>query len=99
MQVPVILVLATVHSRAHLSIILVDKEESIHRTYSCSARFNHIVSTLRHHMLLHLSRITPTMALGHLSETLTLFSPVGVSSVESWDTMLTTILREECRPL
>jgi hypothetical protein len=95
----VTLVLATVHNRSHLSIILVDKEESIHRIYSCSARFNHNVSTLRHHEPLHLSRIAPTMALGHLSETLPLFSPVGVSSVESWDTMLTTVLREESRPL
>jgi hypothetical protein len=39
------------------------------------------------------------MALGHRSETLPLFSLVGVSSVESWDTMLTIVLREECRPL
>jgi hypothetical protein len=39
------------------------------------------------------------MALGHLSETLLLFSPMGVSSVESWDTMLTTVPREQCRPL
>jgi hypothetical protein len=77
----------------------VDKEEIIHRTYSCSARFIHSVSTLRHHEPRHLSRIAPTMALGHLSETLPLFILMGVSSVESWDTMLTTVLREECRPL
>jgi hypothetical protein len=95
----VTLVLTTVHSRARLSIVLVDKEESIHRTYNCSAHFNHIISTLRHHEPLHLSRIAPTMALGHLSETLPLFSPMGVSSVESWDTILTTVLREECIPL
>jgi hypothetical protein len=95
----VTLVLATVHNRARLSIILVDKGEGIHRTYSCSARFNHSISTLRHHKLLHLSRIAPTMALGHLSGTLPLFSPMGVSSLESWDTMLTTVLRQQCRLL
>jgi hypothetical protein len=39
------------------------------------------------------------MALGYLSETLLLFSPMGVSSVESQDIMLTTVLREQCRPL
>jgi hypothetical protein len=59
----VTLVLATVHSRVHLSIVLVDKEEGTHGTCSCSAHFNHSVSTLRHHGLLHLSRITPTISL------------------------------------
>jgi hypothetical protein len=89
----VTLVPTSVHSRVRLSIFLVDMEESIHRTCSCNARFNHSVSTLRHRELLHLSRIAPIMALGHLSGTLPLFSPMGVSSVESWDTMLTTVLR------
>jgi hypothetical protein len=35
----------------------------------------------------------------HLSETLLLFSLMGASSVESWDTMPTTVLREQCRLL
>jgi hypothetical protein len=52
-----------------------------------------------HPELLLLSRVVPTMALGHLSGTLPLFSPMGVSSVESWDTMPTTVLRERCRLL
>jgi hypothetical protein len=95
----VTLILASVHSRVRLSIVLVDKEEGIHRTCSCSAHFNHNVSTLRHPELLLLSRVVPTMALGHLSGILPLFSPMGVSSVDSWDTMLTTVLREQCRPL
>jgi hypothetical protein len=95
----VTLVLTSVHNRVHPSIVLVDKEEGIHRTCSCSARFNHRVLTLRHPELLLLSRVVPKMALGHLLGTLPLFSPMGVSSVESWDTMLTTVLREQCRPL
>jgi hypothetical protein len=95
----VTLVLASVHSRVRLSTVLVVKVEGTHRTCSCSARFSHSNSTLRHPELLLLSRVIPTMALGHLSETLLLFSPMGVSSVESWDTMLTTVPREQCRPL
>jgi hypothetical protein len=39
------------------------------------------------------------MALEHLSETPLLFSPMGVSSVESLDAMLTTVQREQCRLL
>jgi hypothetical protein len=95
----VTLVLAYVHSRVRLSIVLVDKVEDIHGTCNCSACFSPNVSTLTHPELLLLSRVLPTMALGHLSETLLLFSPMGVSSVESWDTMPTTVLREQCRPL
>jgi hypothetical protein len=79
----VTLALASVHSRVRLNIVLMDKEEGIHKICSCSARFNHNVSTLRHPELLLLSRVVPTMALGHLSGTLPLFSPMDVSSVES----------------
>jgi hypothetical protein len=95
----VILILASVHSRVRLSTVLVDKAEGIHRTCSYNARFNHNASTLRHLELLFLSRVVPTMALEHLSETLLLFNPMGVSSVESWDTMPITVLREQCRLL
>jgi hypothetical protein len=73
--------------------------EGIHRTCSCSTRFNDSASTLRQPELLLLSRVVPTMALGHLSETLPLLSPMGVSSVECWDTMLTTVPRGQCRHL
>jgi hypothetical protein len=66
---------------------------------SCSTHFNHNASTLRQLEFLLLSRVVPTMALGHLSETLLLFSPMGASSVESWDIMPTTVLREQCRLL
>jgi hypothetical protein len=93
------LVLASVHSRVRLSTVLVDKVEGIHRTCSCSASFNHSASTPRHPELLLLSKVFPTMALGHLSGTLPLFSPMGVLSVESWDTMPATVLRERCRLL
>jgi hypothetical protein len=93
------LVLASVHSRVRPSTVLVDKVEGIYRTCSCSACFNHSASILRHPELLLLSRVIPTMALGHLSATLPPFSPMGVSSVESWDTMPTTVLRERCRLL
>jgi hypothetical protein len=77
----------------------VDKVEGIHRTCSYSARCNHNASTLRHLELPLLNIVVPTMALGHLSGTLPPFSPMGVSSVESWDTMPTTVLREQCRLL
>jgi hypothetical protein len=76
-------VLASVLSRVCLSTILVVKVGRTHRTCSCSIRFSHNASTYRHPELLLLSRVVPTMALGHLSETLLLFSPVGASSVES----------------
>jgi hypothetical protein len=92
----VTLVLASVHNRVRLRTVLVDKVEGIHRTCSHNTRFSHSVSTLRHPELLILSRVVPIMALGQLLDTLLLLSPMGVSSVESWDTMLTTVLREQC---
>jgi hypothetical protein len=95
----VTLVLASVLSRVHLSTVLVDKVEGIHRICSCSARFNHNASTLRHPDLLLLNRVVPTMALGHLSGTLLLFSPMGASSVESWGIMPTTVPRGKSRLL
>jgi hypothetical protein len=92
----VTLILTSVHSRLRLSTVLVDKVEGIHRTCSCSTRFNHSASTLRYPELQLHSRVAPIIALGHLSKTLLLFSPLGFSSVESWDTMPTIVLREQC---
>jgi hypothetical protein len=90
-------VLASVLSRVCPSTILVVKVGGTHRTCSCSARSSHSASTDRHPELLLLSKVVPTMALEHLSETLLLFSQVDASSVGSWGTMLTTVPREQCR--
>jgi hypothetical protein len=76
-------VLVSVLSRVCLSTVLVVKVGGTHRTCSCSVRSSHNASTHRLPELLLLSRTVPTMALGHLSETLLLFSLVGASSVES----------------
>jgi hypothetical protein len=87
-------VLVSVLSRVCFNTVLVVKVGGTHRTCNCSDRFSHSASTHRHLELLLLSRVVSTMALGHLSETLLLFSLVGASSVESWDTMLTTVPKE-----
>jgi hypothetical protein len=77
------LILASVLSRVCLNTVLVVKVGGTHKTWSCSVRFSHNASTHKHLELLLLSKVVPTMALEHLSETLLLFSPVGASSVES----------------
>jgi hypothetical protein len=64
----VILVLASVLSRVRISTVLVDKVKSTHRICSCSARFNHNASILRHLELLHLSRVDGDSPRGPLKQ-------------------------------